>query len=134
MPENPRKKVSKRMKNTQEIADFTDDMLPGKKNSPKMEALLSREKVAVRKRIIERGIVHFRADKEFMTALLNAADQLKVAPGTLCRRIVWEQLKSLKAPADKEEEAIRSIADEIMSGQMEIKKELKKIRSCLGER
>ncbi len=116
-----------------EIEDINDDMRPNKKVSSKMEALLSKEKIATRKRIIERGIVHFRADEEFMTALLHVADQLKVAPGTLCRRLVWEQLNSLKTIPAADEESIRSIADELRTGQIEIKKELKKIRNFLGE-
>ncbi|HEY9869472.1 MAG TPA: hypothetical protein V6D08_09935 [Candidatus Obscuribacterales bacterium] len=78
------------------MEDLSKDMMPGKPVSPKMRALLDKEKKETRARIIERGIVHFRADKEFMTALLEAADQLKIAPGTLCRRIVWEHLKPVR--------------------------------------
>jgi len=121
------------MRNKREIEDITDDIRPKKKVSTKMEALLSKEKIATRRRIIERGIVHFRADEEFMTALLDVADQLKVAPGTLCRRLVWEQLNSLKTIPVTGEESIRSIADELRTGQIEIKKELRKIRNFLGD-
>lgn len=77
------------------MEDLSKEMMPGKLVSRKMRALLNKEKLEARKRIIDRGIVHFRADKEFMTALLDAADHLKTAPGTLCRRIVWEHLQSL---------------------------------------
>ena len=79
------------------MEDLSKEMMPGKPVSPKMRALLDKEKNETRNRIIERGIVHFRADKEFMRALLDAADQLKMAPGTLCRRIVWDHLKSLQS-------------------------------------
>lgn len=74
--------------------DLSKEMMPGKPVPPKMRALLNKERRESRNRIIERGIVHFRADKEFMTALLDAAEQMKIAPGTLCRRVVWEHLKS----------------------------------------
>jgi hypothetical protein len=66
--------------------------------SQKMRGLLNKEKDEARKRIIERGIVHFRADAEFMEALLVNADARKTAPGTLCRQVVWDYLQSLKAP------------------------------------
>lgn len=79
------------------MEDLSKEMMPGKRLSPKIRAMLDKEKNETRNRIIERGIVHFRADKEFMTTLLDAAEQLKMAPGTLCRRIVWEHLKSLQS-------------------------------------
>lgn len=78
------------------MEDLSEDMLPGKPVSRKMRALLDKEKSAARKRVIERGIVHFRADSEFMEALLAAADRSKIAPGTLCRRVVWDYLHSLE--------------------------------------
>jgi len=78
------------------MEDLTKDMMPGKPVSRKMRALLDKEKNEARKRVIERGIVHFRADSEFMEALLDTAERSKVAPGTLCRRVVWDYLKSLK--------------------------------------
>ncbi len=82
------------------MEDLSKEMMPGKPVSPKMRALLDKEKKETRNRIIERGIVHFRADKEFMTELLDAAEHLKIAPGTLCRRILWENLKAVRsAPA-----------------------------------
>lgn len=84
------------------MEDLSKDMMPGKPLSPKMRALISKEKREARQRIIERGIVHFRADAEFMTALLDAADRLKIAPGTLCRRILWEHLKPSSAPRSTE--------------------------------
>lgn len=79
------------------MEDLSNEMVPGKRVSAKMRALLNKEENEARKRIVDRGIVHFRADKEFMETLLDAADRLKMAPGTLCRRIVWEHLKSLPA-------------------------------------
>jgi hypothetical protein len=76
------------------IEDLSNDMRPKKSISSDMRALLDAEKINARKRIIERGIVHFRADQEFMEALFDAAGKLKTAPGTLCRQIVWEYLKT----------------------------------------
>ncbi len=97
MLENP---VSKPMKNRTKVEDLGSDMLPGKPISAKLRVSLEKEKKETRKRIIERGIVHFRADQEFMSALLDAAEKLKMAPGTLCRQLVWEYLKS-QQPAPK---------------------------------
>jgi len=76
------------------MEDLSAEMKPGKPVSRKMRALLDKEQAEARKRIVERGIVHFRADAEFMEILLAVADKSKVAPGTLCRRIVWEYLQS----------------------------------------
>lgn len=84
------------------MEDLSKEMMPDKSVSPKMRALLNKEKIETRQRIIERGIVHFRADREFMTALLDTAGKLKIAPGTLCRRIVWEHLKSLASAPSSE--------------------------------
>jgi hypothetical protein len=81
------------MKKGQQMDDLSKDMMPGKPVSARMRALIDKEKAAARKRIVERGIVHFRADREFMSALLDAAGQLRMPPGTLCRRIVWEHLQ-----------------------------------------
>jgi len=76
------------------MKDLSADMRPGKPISKKMQGLLDKEKAAARQKIVERGIVHFRADAEFMEALFALANKSKVAPGTLCRRIVWEYLQS----------------------------------------
>jgi hypothetical protein len=76
------------------MKNLSKEMIPAKAVSKKMRALLDKEKSEARKRIIERGIVHFRGDQEFMEALLKAAERSKVAPGTLCRRIVWDYLQS----------------------------------------
>jgi hypothetical protein len=149
------------------MEDLSTDMMPGKPVSPKMRALLDKEKEETRARIIDRGIVHFRADREFMTALLDAAEQLKVAPGTLCRRIVWEYLKPVRPGQSVEHvelspeigqaliqklEAIQdllaqsiptpgaqgklptdmaSLANELKSGQEEIRGELREIHAHL---
>lgn len=76
------------------MEDFSNDIRKDKSVSPKMRTMLSKEKYEARKRIIDRGIVHFRADADFMKALLDAAEAQKIAPGTLCRRVVWEYLQS----------------------------------------
>lgn len=82
------------------IQDLSNDIRPKKAVSTKMRRMLDAEKINTRKRIAERGIVHFRADKEFMEGLFDAADKLKIAPGTLCRQVVWEYLKSQKSASN----------------------------------
>jgi hypothetical protein len=89
------------------MKDLSKDMMPGKSVSRKMRALLDKEKSEARGRIIERGIVHFRADSEFMEALLETAERSKVAPGTLCRRVVWDYLQSVKPAAGVAESSSR---------------------------
>jgi hypothetical protein len=94
------------------MEDLSADMRPGKPVSKKMRTLLDREKVETRKRVIERGIVHFRADAEFMALLLSTAEKSKVAPGTLCRRIVWDYLQSMKPASGVAEGRVRYTANQ----------------------
>lgn len=114
------------------IDEYNKDIVEGKEMSARFKKMLEKEKKAARKRIIERGIIHFRADKEFMKALHEAAEELKTAPGTLCRSIVWDYLskrnsgKISESPSD-----LYNLVDELMSGQNAIRKELKEIRSHL---
>lgn len=89
------------------MKDLSKEMMPGKPISQKMRALLDKEKSEARKRIVERGIVHFRADVEFMEALLETAERSKVAPGTLCRRIVWDYLQSVKTKSEVAESSAK---------------------------
>jgi hypothetical protein len=88
--------VSKHTKKKEGRGNLDDDRRPGREISPKMRGLLEKERAQARKRIIETGIVHFRADPEFMELLMEVADTLKIAPGTLCRQIVWERLQYLR--------------------------------------
>ena len=94
MPEKQQPRVFDYMNKKGSIEDLSNELTPGKPVSAKMRSLLNKEKKEVRQRIIDRGIVHFRADEEFMVALHDTAEHLKIAPGSLCRRIVWEYLKS----------------------------------------
>jgi hypothetical protein len=118
--------------------DLSKDMMPSKPISAKMRALLEKEKKVVRKRVIERGIIHFRADEEFMAALLEAAEHLKIAPGTLCRNIVWDYLKSQhlvggsKVTGNKTPSDTTTLATELRSWQNEIRGELREIRAHLA--
>ncbi len=59
---------------------------------------LEKGRLKLRQRVIERGIVQFRADGQFMERLLDTAELRKVPPGVLCREWVWERLQ-LGAPA-----------------------------------
>jgi hypothetical protein len=123
------------------MEDLSKDMVLGKPISSKMRAMLDKEKKEARSRIIERGIVHFRADNEFMIALLDAAEQSKIAPGTLCRRIVWEYLKSSRGISSCDQNQaelplagtadLAALARELKTGQEKIQVELKEIQSQL---
>ena len=112
------------------MEDLSDEMMPGKPVSPKMRKLLVKEKNEARKRIIERGIIHFRADEEFMSALLSRAELLKIAPGTLCRRIVWEHLRSHNSPQSPQDclSNIEAVLKELNSEQKNTRAELRKFR------
>ena len=48
---------------------------------------------AARKRVIERGIVQFRADEEIMDLLLKVAAHKRIPYGVMCRAWVVERLR-----------------------------------------
>ena len=48
---------------------------------------------AARQRVLERGIVQFRADEEIMELLLRVARHKRIPYGVMCRSWVVEQLR-----------------------------------------
>lgn len=48
---------------------------------------------AARRRVIERGIVQFRADEEIMDLLLRVAANKRIPYGVMCRAWVVEKLR-----------------------------------------
>ena len=53
----------------------------------------SRTQDAARQRIIERGIVQFRADEEIMDLLLKVALHKRIPYGVMCRTWIVERLR-----------------------------------------
>lgn len=49
-------------------------------------------KTEARRRVIERGLLQFRADRELMTAVLETADALQIPVGSLVRLWVQERV------------------------------------------
>jgi hypothetical protein len=62
-----------------------------KKLTPQERALASQ--AAARQRVVERGIVQFRADEEIMDLLLRVAAHKRIPYGVLCRAWVVERLR-----------------------------------------
>jgi hypothetical protein len=58
-------------------------------------------KAAAKKRVIERGIVQFRADAEIMELLLAVAEEKRIPYGVMCRAWVVEKLRQEKKSLDK---------------------------------
>ncbi len=52
-----------------------------------------RSQAAARQRVIERGIVQFRADEEIMDLLLRVAMHKRIPYGVMCRTWVVERLR-----------------------------------------
>jgi hypothetical protein len=75
-----------------------DDQIEDGEVSGRTKKALEKGRRKLRQRVIERGIVQFRADAQFMERLLDTAELRKVPPGVLCREWVWERLQ-LGAPA-----------------------------------
>jgi len=56
---------------------------------------------AARQRVIERGIVQFRADEEIMDLLLRVAAHKRIPYGVMCRAWVVERLRQESAELDQ---------------------------------
>jgi len=65
-----------------------------KQPSARFKAAMKKEAVEARKRIIARGLIQFRADKQFMEALYRIAEEKHVAVGVFCRDIIWSYLEN----------------------------------------
>lgn len=76
-------------------SDYADEIAPVQKGmSPRIKAIMQKEAVAARRRIIERGLIQFRADKQLMEALLNCSELNHVPIGVFCRDIIWSYLQN----------------------------------------
>ncbi len=53
----------------------------------------AKTQAAARQRVIERGIVQFRADEEIMELLLHIAEHKRIPYGVMCRSWVVERLR-----------------------------------------
>lgn len=63
-----------------------------KLNPDELTRAQKRMRDEARKRVIERGLLQFRADPEIMKAVLEAADARKIPVGSLLRQWVQERL------------------------------------------
>src|SRR5271163_3619268 len=62
--------------------------------SPRMRKMLEKGRDEARRRVIERGIIQFRADPELMAALLEISEHRRIPLGTIIRNWVAERLES----------------------------------------
>lgn len=67
--------------------------------SPRMQRALIKAKTEAREKVIERGIVQFRADPTLMRLLLQMADEHKTTLSELCRNWTTEKAQELKPGA-----------------------------------
>lgn len=63
------------------------------RNKPTGSERAQASQAAARKRVIERGIVQFRADEEIMDLLLKVATHKRMPYGVMCRAWVVERLR-----------------------------------------
>jgi hypothetical protein len=63
------------------------------KVSARTRAAVDKGRENIRQRSIERGLVQFRADAQFMEALYKVSDERKIPAGVLCRDWVWQKLQ-----------------------------------------
>lgn len=75
--------------------------------SPRMRAGLDKLRIEAREKLIERGLIQFRADREFMEAIHAAAEENHVAVAVLCRDVIWSFLKNQPGFITKENAATK---------------------------
>jgi hypothetical protein len=63
------------------------------KKKPTARERAEKTQAAARQRVIERGIVQFRADEEIMDLLLRVAEHKRIPYGVLCRAWIVERLR-----------------------------------------
>jgi len=61
--------------------------------SPRMKKLLERGRTEARKRVVERGLVQFRADPDTMQQLLEISEHRGIPLGTMLREWVKDRLR-----------------------------------------
>ncbi len=84
-------------------SDYAHEFDPNfKEPSARFKAAMKKEAIEARKRIIERGLVQFRADKKLMKALYDVAEKSHVAVGVLCRDVIWSYLENQTGLITKE--------------------------------
>jgi hypothetical protein len=80
-------------------SDYASSIAKAGKVSSRMRNALSTAKTEARAKVIERGIVQFRADNHLMRLLLQIADEQKKSMSELCREWVSEKVQELKPGA-----------------------------------
>jgi hypothetical protein len=63
------------------------------KNNQTARERAERTQAAARQRVIERGLVQFRADEEVMDLLLKVAASKRIPYGVMCRAWIVERLR-----------------------------------------
>jgi hypothetical protein len=64
-----------------------------KKRSTSLQKRIDKSKAEARKRVVKRGIMHFRCDEEMMDHLLQVAAFKKLPVGSMVRSWVAEKLR-----------------------------------------
>ena len=62
--------------------------------SPRMQKMLSKGRAEARKRVIERGLIQFRADATMMQQLLEISEHRGIPLGTMLREWVKDRLRN----------------------------------------
>ncbi|MDX2106233.1 MAG: hypothetical protein SFY67_07510 [Candidatus Melainabacteria bacterium] len=76
-------------------SDYADQIAPVQRGmSARAKAIMQKEALEARKKIIQRGLIQFRADKKLIEALLNSSELKHVPIGVFCRDIIWSYLEN----------------------------------------
>lgn len=93
--------------------------------SPHMKRMLEKGRAEARKRVIERGLVQFRADPDTMRQMLEISEHRGVPLGTMLREWVKDRLRYEQA---KKEESGTSPYEALC---MEVRDKLGELRDLL---
>jgi hypothetical protein len=82
------------MKRHKQIKETDSDLMPTRKPiSPELQKRIERGRAAAHQRIIDRGMVAFRADADMMDLLLQVSDYKRIPYGVLARTWVMDCLR-----------------------------------------
>ena len=70
----------------------SENMATGTKRSAATQARFEQGRAAARERVVARGIIAFRADREMMELLLRVAERKRIPYGVLARSWVMDSL------------------------------------------
>jgi hypothetical protein len=87
--------------------------MDGNDISPRMRKLLTKGRAEARRRVIDRGLVQFRADSDTMEKLLEVSEHRGIPLGTMVREWIKERLKNQEQSSEQSAAQYRELRSQI---------------------